>query len=388
MLRIIFVLVVSAPALLLAGRIQLVNLTPEEAQKYITQQSLDLRYAKKLGEYPLGYFRNIPDPSKTNFFHKGRLIDHPEDYVEEGYEASQFHGQDGLGRAMFGYSDYNQARLEARNANGEVRGSYQYVDPTGQDIVVQYWSDSLGFHQMDNRPEVVLKPVTETPEVQAARIAHLKAYKEAAELVRTGGPAYPFRRPVQNGVEEEEDEVVGALSNQHQSLVRYPSLPYDKHISAETSPAASNDAVVVEAKHTLTKRQNPEGSYKEEEEEPQYDPKGFFYSFEYPVFNIVETEQARTRSQTQTSPKTKRSNPEEEIKVESEPTVAVIADAEAPVEVPEPAVKSSIDEQKPEKPEVSEDTRVSLKAVLAGEQLVAAVHDVQVSPKQKLNDAE
>ncbi|XP_055535686.1 uncharacterized protein LOC129724642 [Wyeomyia smithii] len=383
MIRIIFLLVTAAPVLLLAGRIQLVNLSPEEAQKYITQQSLDLRYAKKLGEHPLGYFRNIPDPSAAKFYYQGRAIDNPVDYVEEGYEASQFHGQDGLGRAMFGYTDYNQARLEARSANGEVRGSYQYIDPFGQEVVVQYWSDSLGFHQIDNRPEVVLEPVTETPEVREARIAHLKAWEEAANLARSARPVSSVVRPINNGVEDDEDEVVGALSNQHQSLVRYPSLPYDKHISAESSPASSNDAVVVEAQRNLKKRQNPESSVgsNQDEEEPQYDPKGFFYSFEYPVFNIVPADEAKARSQ---SPKIKRSIPEVESKEESTPTVTVAAEVETPVELPEPAIKSP----KPEESAKAEDTRVSFKAVQTGEQLVAAVHDVQVSPKQKVDVAQ
>ncbi|XP_058836334.1 uncharacterized protein LOC131692935 [Topomyia yanbarensis] len=375
----LLVLAIIAPQLLLAGRIQLVNLTPEEAQKYITQQSLDLRYAKKLGDHPLGYFRNIQDPAAGKFYQNGRLIEHPEDYVEEAYEASQFHGQDGLGRAMFGYTDYNQARLEARNTNGEVRGSYQYMDPFGQEIVVQYWSDGLGFHQIDNRPEVVLEPVTETPEVREARIAHLKAWEEAANLVRFGKPVNNINRPVQNGVEEEDEEIVGALSNQHQSLVRYPSLPYQDHISPETSPAASNDAVVVEAARNLKKRQNEESSAgsTDQEEEPHYDPKGFFYSFEYPVFNIVQTEAAKARSLSQ---KVKRSNPESEVNVKDETIVEA-----APVEEPKVAVKTTLETVSPVEKPALEDTRISFKAVQTGEQLVAAVHDVQVSPKQKVD---
>ncbi|XP_055624639.1 uncharacterized protein LOC129767614 [Toxorhynchites rutilus septentrionalis] len=374
MLRFLLLLAVTAPTLLLAGRIQLVNLSPEEAQKYITEQSLDLRYAKKLGEFPLGYFRNIQDPSSAKLFHKGRLIEHPEDYVEEGYEASQFHGQDGLGRAMFGYSDYNQARLEARNTNGEIRGSYQYIDPTGQEVIVQYWSDSLGFHQIDNRPEVKLEPVTDTPEVREARLAHEKAWKEAANLARSGKPISDINRPVHNGVEEEEEEIVAALSNQHQSLVRYPSLPYTSHISPEDASASSDDAVVVEADHNVKKRENVESN--SNEEEPQYDPKGFFYSFEYPVFNIKETESGLARSQSQ---KVKRSNPQEELKVASELNLKGV-----PVAVPVPAVKSPVLPEAAPEPALG-DNRVSLKAVLTGEQLVAAVHDVQVSPKQQLS---
>lgn len=63
-----------------------------------------------------------------------------------------------------------------------MRGQYQYVDPFGEDIHVQYWSDGVGFHQTDNRPKIVLQPVEETPEVKQAREAHEKAWAEAARL--------------------------------------------------------------------------------------------------------------------------------------------------------------------------------------------------------------
>lgn len=98
--------------LVFSAKIQLLDITPEEAQKLITQQSLDLRYATKLSEGPVSAGRS----------YKGMVVDDNPDYTEEIYEANQFHGADGLGRAIFGYTDNQQARLEARNVNGEVRG--------------------------------------------------------------------------------------------------------------------------------------------------------------------------------------------------------------------------------------------------------------------------
>lgn len=162
-----------------SDRIQLINLKPEEAQKYIADQGLGLTYARKLGETPLVQLRSLYGDDKK-FYVNGRAIENPEDYIQEDYQANQFHGQDGLGRAMFGYTDWNQGRLEARNANGEVRGSYQFVDADGENVVVNYWADSLGFHQTDNRPKVVLEPTQETEEVLAARRAHEEAWKAAA----------------------------------------------------------------------------------------------------------------------------------------------------------------------------------------------------------------
>lgn len=69
-----------------------------------------MRYATKLSE-----------GSASGRSYNGKIID-SNDYTEEIYDANQFHGQDGLGRAIFGYTDNQQSRLEARNANGEVRG--------------------------------------------------------------------------------------------------------------------------------------------------------------------------------------------------------------------------------------------------------------------------
>uniref|UniRef100_A0A182K974 Cuticle protein 6 n=1 Tax=Anopheles christyi TaxID=43041 RepID=A0A182K974_9DIPT len=334
--------------LLLARRIQLVNISPEEAQKYITQQSLDLRYAAKLGEHPLGYARNVQDPA--TFYYNGRLIDNPEDYVEEEYEARQFHGQ---------------ARLEARNANGEVRGSYQYVNPSGEDVIVQYWSDGLGFHQIDNRPEVRLQPVTETPEVREARLAHMKAWEEAANLARanpdvtSGSSDEPYRAVQANTVEEEpeQDEILAAVSNQHQSLIRYPSLPYTDHISPSvSSDGLEDEGVVIEAVRSVKKRDNEQDDQVQADysgDEPvSADPKGFFYSFDYPVQLVAES----------AAKKAARAgfgeSPQESVVVETKET-------NVPKAVPV-------------------DDRVSLKAVLSGETLVDAVHDAQVSPKQRL----
>lgn len=88
-----------------------------------------MNYAKLLGE-------NALSAGATVIYHQGRVLEHPEDFVQRSFQANQFHGQDGLGRTMFGYSDWNQGRLEARNANGEVRGSYQYVDANNENVIV------------------------------------------------------------------------------------------------------------------------------------------------------------------------------------------------------------------------------------------------------------
>lgn len=76
---------------LLAARIQLIDITPEEAQQYITQQSLDLRYAKLLSSGLLG--AGVRGHGGVLPYFNGHEIEDPNDYVEEIYDANQFHGQ-------------------------------------------------------------------------------------------------------------------------------------------------------------------------------------------------------------------------------------------------------------------------------------------------------
>lgn len=173
-----FILPLLQTPAVLSAHVHFNNLSPEDARNYLEKQSLDLRYAKLLEEHPIPFGRSGEGPRQ--YWYQGRMIDNPDDYIEEVYEANQFHGQDGEGRALFGYTDHNQARVEAINGVGDVRGSYKYLNPRGEEIEVKYWADSLGFHQTDNIPVVELKPQTETPEVRAAREAHQKAWEEAA----------------------------------------------------------------------------------------------------------------------------------------------------------------------------------------------------------------
>lgn len=118
------------------------DLAPEDVQARLAVQSLDLQYAQFLGQ------RALPTDVAAARLAENNLNGSPEDFLQNSYQASQFHGQDGLGRAMFGYSDWNQGRLEARNANGEVRGSYQYVDAFGDEVIVSTTFKTYTSHSM------------------------------------------------------------------------------------------------------------------------------------------------------------------------------------------------------------------------------------------------
>lgn len=88
--------------------------------------------------------------------------------------------QDSLGQYSFGYSAPGSARSEVRTSNGATRGTYSYVDETGVIQTAQYVADGEnGFRVFaTNLPQAPL-PVQDTPEVMAARTAHLQALELA-----------------------------------------------------------------------------------------------------------------------------------------------------------------------------------------------------------------
>lgn len=62
-------------------------------------------------------------------------------------------------------------------------------------IQVRYWADNDGFHQEDNLPKIVLKPVEEAEDVRQARLAHEKAWQEAAAAAaQQPDPQYVYKQ--------------------------------------------------------------------------------------------------------------------------------------------------------------------------------------------------
>ncbi|XP_063584852.1 uncharacterized protein LOC134762396 [Penaeus indicus] len=74
-------------------------------------------------------------------------------YVSVGHHApvplapavSQYHAQDELGQYSFGYSGGPSSRSESRDAYGNVRGSFSYVDSYGNVQSRSYVADDFGF---------------------------------------------------------------------------------------------------------------------------------------------------------------------------------------------------------------------------------------------------
>merc|ERR1719167_505313 len=55
----------------------------------------------------------------------------------------QYHAQDELGQYSFGYAGGPAARTETRDAYGNVRGSYNYIDSEGKVQTQHYIADAL-----------------------------------------------------------------------------------------------------------------------------------------------------------------------------------------------------------------------------------------------------
>jgi len=106
---------------------------------------------------------------------------------------TQYHAQDELGQASFGHAHAGNAHAAVRDAFGNVRGSYAYINPDGKEIRVEYTAGHGGFQvasnalpvaPVDTNSPVVANlvapsPVQDTPEVVEARAAHAKAVADA-----------------------------------------------------------------------------------------------------------------------------------------------------------------------------------------------------------------
>ncbi|XP_071536852.1 uncharacterized protein [Panulirus ornatus] len=99
---------------------------------------------------------------------------------------SQYGAQNEFGQYSFGYNAGFNARAEMRDAFGNVRGSYNYLDADGKVQTQHYVADALGYRVSGtNLPEAPAPAVPEyTPEVAAARAAHQAAHSEATAGTR------------------------------------------------------------------------------------------------------------------------------------------------------------------------------------------------------------
>jgi hypothetical protein len=111
----------------------------------------------------------------------------------------------------------------------------------------------------------------------------------------------------QRQFDEPEQELEGQVSNQHQSLVRYPSLSFAGHI-IPGSYRDEDDSVVVEAagservearskKEAKPSKAKAKARNIEQAEEETSDPRGFFYNIDYPVSVIIAPDDEKAASE-------------------------------------------------------------------------------------------
>lgn len=226
-----------------------------------------------------------------------------------------------------------------------------------------------------------MQPVTETPEVRQAREEHERLWKEAARLNGVDPDRNDLYNPNADRLadssddDENEEDLDGQVSNQHQSLTRYPVLPYNEHIApgnAKGFGKVVEDSVIVEPKINEARARFAR-QQQDEAEEVTSEPRGFFYSFDYPVPFIVD-HKAKSK-QVEESEAQASENLERLIDVRIDgndigtgaPTTTTPAPKEVQVQKVE-AIKRA--------PSESEKIR-------DGYAPPEEVHDAQVSPKQK-----
>merc|ERR1712055_739096 len=123
--------------------------------------------------------------------------------------ASQYHSQDEYGQASYGYTAPHQAKHEVRDHYGNVAGSYSYVNPEGKVVEVAYTAGVNGFQVHSNDlpvaptadlelpvapvyTGVAPEPVQNTPEVAAAKAAHLELLAAAGDRKKRSILAAPY----------------------------------------------------------------------------------------------------------------------------------------------------------------------------------------------------
>lgn len=303
--------------------VRLLDLEPPQAQQIIDSKDQTLKYAPKIES-------NVP---AVRF-----IGNEPHQVQEDIYLANQYHGQDGLGGYLYGYSVPDIAKTEKKKAGGDLRGAYNYINGQGQEIKVEYWDDGTGFHQVDNVPKILPQQIDDTPEVKAAKEEHARLWKEqalrnsqpveypyvgnqfkpeiaakiGAQVQTPGLPGYPQQQNQyqqgqqtqyqpqlhQYGQQQQQPQQQYQQSQYQQSQPQYQQQQY-QHGGAYQKPgqqqALSENSLnnieytgeYSEAKESYVR--SPQQLKKDEEEEDVTGPpRGFFYNFDYPVGIIVD----------------------------------------------------------------------------------------------------
>ncbi|KAG8232168.1 hypothetical protein J437_LFUL012240 [Ladona fulva] len=177
------------------------------------------------------------------------------------------------------YSIPDQARIESRTSDGTVRGSYSYLDPIGRTITVQYIADDSGYHAATNEatpgstvaitrdqgynlqyyaasapnlvPASVVgsipRPIEDTPEVAAAREAHLRLHQAALEahaaaIAAVTGKESGEQPPMKVDFEEDVGEEIEEEDNTSEVNTGAASDESDEGVVIESDALSDNAA--------------------------------------------------------------------------------------------------------------------------------------------------
>nr|CAD7424386.1 unnamed protein product [Timema monikensis] len=164
--------------------------------------------------------------------------------------SSQYHAQDELGQYSYGYAGGLSAKSEVKSFDGVTRGGYSYVDANGELQTVSYTADALnGFRvaatnlpkapaPIESAPLVAPEPVQDTPEVAAAKAAHLA-------LVSGAAPEAPIPAPLVAPVPVKDTPEVAQARAEHLVAVEKaaaaaaaaPEVPEPLIVSSYSLPA-------------------------------------------------------------------------------------------------------------------------------------------------------
>nr|CAD7202644.1 unnamed protein product [Timema douglasi] len=164
---------------------------------------------------------------------------------------TQYHAQDELGQASYGHAEPFQTHNAVQDAHGNKIGSYSYVAPDGQVIKTDYVADGAGYRVASNAlpvgPSVLPAPVHDTPEVVAARAAHLAEVAAVHSRSKRGialghlpastGPlAVAAPLAVVPAISSYSSVVAGPVVSPYSSINAY-GVPALSHYSAYAAPA-------------------------------------------------------------------------------------------------------------------------------------------------------
>ncbi|KAF5306356.1 hypothetical protein FQR65_LT07380 [Abscondita terminalis] len=161
--------------------------------------------------------------------------------------SSQYHAQDTLGQYSFGYSSPLSSKAEVKTLDGITKGEFNYLDSYGKEQSVKYEADAVhGFRASASNLPVGPAPVADTPEVAAAKAAHLSALESAKASIAAAKSAPVASKVVTHEVEAVAPVVPKAFS--YSFVAQQPVHVASGFVHDVPVVGISHDTIAVDAK--------------------------------------------------------------------------------------------------------------------------------------------